>query len=85
MANDNNDGNGSLVVGLIILGMCVTVMIYCGTRQMMYPAPPPPRDMSVDQRNYLRKVRQQSLDRLWYAARSKDRSPETEVGSIIHA
>ncbi|KAB8069872.1 hypothetical protein BDV29DRAFT_181976 [Aspergillus leporis] len=86
MAKDNNDdGNGSLIIGLIILGMCVMVMIYCGICQMMDPAPPEPRDMSLDQRVYLRKVHQQSLVRLWYVARSKDRAPETEAGSIRHS
>jgi hypothetical protein len=33
VAEDNSDGNGSLIIGMIILGAAVCVMIYCGFRQ----------------------------------------------------
>ena len=77
MATDenNNQGNGSLIVCLIILGMCVSVMAYCGVRQMLDPPPHGPLEMSWDQKNYMRKVRQRHLERLWFTAQSKYSPP----------
>ncbi|KAL4923682.1 uncharacterized protein BDV17DRAFT_296099 [Aspergillus undulatus] len=37
--NTTDEGNGSLIVGMIILGTRVCVMIYCGIRQALDPVP----------------------------------------------
>ncbi|KAB8077498.1 hypothetical protein BDV29DRAFT_168259 [Aspergillus leporis] len=46
--------------------------------------PPPPRrpEMSLDQRAYMRNVRQRNLDQLWSTAQSKHSPPATDVDSI---
>ncbi|KAE8369947.1 hypothetical protein BDV27DRAFT_152605 [Aspergillus caelatus] len=55
MAEDDSDGNGSLIVGMIILGSAVCVMIYCGIRQMLEDLPRYIiRDRTPEQISYMR-------------------------------
>ncbi|QMW28917.1 hypothetical protein G4B84_004252, partial [Aspergillus flavus NRRL3357] len=57
MAKDDNDGNGSLIVGMIILGAAVCVMIYCGIRQMLEDLPRyVVRDRTPEQISYMRDI-----------------------------
>ncbi|KAF7617483.1 hypothetical protein AFLA_006404 [Aspergillus flavus NRRL3357] len=71
MAKDDNDGNGSLIVGMIILGAAVCVMIYCGIRQMLEDLPRyVVRDRTPEQISYMRDVRQRNLHQAWCDSRS---------------
>ncbi|KAF7585441.1 hypothetical protein BBP40_010900 [Aspergillus hancockii] len=72
MAKDENEqGNGTLVVILIIVGTCLLVMAYCAIRHALDPPPPPPPDMSKEQRDYMRRVRERGFEQLRYTAQSK--------------
>jgi hypothetical protein len=80
MAKDvNEQGNGTLVFVLIIVGTCILVMGYCGIRHALDSPPPGVPDMSRAQRDYMRRVRQRDFDQLRYAARSKHRVVESET------
>lgn len=81
MASDNDD-HGTLIVCLIILGMSVSIMIYCGIHQMMHP--PVHRNLQIqeDQNAYMRELRQRSLQNLWHISRSGDSPLGTEAGSV---
>ncbi|KAF7116902.1 hypothetical protein CNMCM5793_005532 [Aspergillus hiratsukae] len=73
MAKDTNEPrNGTLIVMLTILGLCIMFMISCGIQQMMDKTPPPVvLDMSHEQKNYMRELRRRNLDALRFVSRSR--------------
>jgi hypothetical protein len=73
MAKDTTEPkNGTLIVMMIILGLCILYMMSCGIQQMMDKTPPPVvRDIPHEQKNYMRELRRRNLDALRFVARSR--------------